>query len=143
MRRELRHPGGRVVYKDEPRPENSSSWEGEMQSSWGQRASCGSDSLLFLFPQFCLSPDAGRGANAGLWCSPSPPSPSLRETVGGLWLSLPVHGLTPGPFPQHGSSSPQPGNPTSCCPPPEGLGEHKVGRGSDPGRKGPLPSTEM
>ena len=74
---------------------------------------------------------------------PPPPSPSLRETVGGLWLSLPVHGLTPGPFPQHGSSSPQPGNPTSCCPPPKGLGEHKVGQGSDPGRKGPLPSAEM
>lgn len=75
---------------------------------------------------------------SGVHPSPFPPGPFLGETVGGLWLSLPVHGLTPGPFPQHGSSSPQPGNPTSHCPPPKRLGGAKVGQGSDPGRKGPL-----
>lgn len=103
-----------------------------------QEPYCASDSLLFLFPQFCLSPDAGRGANTGL-VSKTPP----RSLLGSQWGPLavtPCAWSNPRPLPQHGSSSPQPGNPTSYCPPPEELGEHQVGQGSDPGRKGqPLP----
>lgn len=60
-----------------------------------------SDSHLFLFlsPQFCLSPDAGQGAAAGLWCPPSPKSLPWGDSSGPL-LSPPVHGLTPGPLPR-------------------------------------------
>lgn len=61
--------------------------------------------------------------------------PSLGASGGPLAVT-PCAWSNPRPLTQHGSSSPQPGNPTSYCPPPEGLGEHKVGQGSNPGRKG-------
>lgn len=80
-------PSGRVVCKEGPRSGSSSSWQGRCRSSCG-RASCGSDSRLFLFPQFCLSPDAGRGANAGLWCPPPGPKfPPLGDSGGPLTVT--------------------------------------------------------
>lgn len=113
---------------------------GICSSSCGQRASCGSDSRLFLFPQFCLSPDAGRGANAGLWCPPSPlPPRSLpRGDSGGTLAVTPCAWSDPRPFPSARFFLSPAGNPTSHCPPPKRLGEAQVGQGSDPGRKGPL-----
>lgn len=107
-------------------------WEQPWAAGW-----LPSDSCLFLFPQFCLSPDAGRRATASLWCPPSPARLLPGGTVGGLWLSLPVHGLTPGPSP--GTVPPSARDSDSSCPPPTGLGAHKVGQSRDPGRKGPLP----
>lgn len=103
-------------------------WERPWAAGW-----LPSDSRLFLFPQFCLLPDAGRGATASLRCPPSPARLLPGGTVGGLWLSLPVHGLTPGPFP--GTVPPSAWD----IHPPTGLGAHKVGQSRDPGRKGPLP----
>lgn len=127
------------MYREAPRPGGRGSWQGRCRSTCGQGPYCGSDSRLFLFPQFCLSPDARRGANTGLWC-PHPPPSSVLGSQGGALAVTPCAWSNPRPLIQHGSSSPQPGNPTSYCPPPEKLGEHKVGQGSDPGRKGqPLP----
>ena len=63
-----------------------------------------SDSSLFLFPQFCLSPDAGRGASACLRCPPSPARPLPRGDSGGPLAVTPCAWSDPRSLPRHGSS---------------------------------------
>ena len=75
--------------------------------AWEQLWAAGwlpSDSSLFLFPQFCLSPDAGRGASAGLRCPPSPARPLPRGDSGGPLAVTPCAWSDPRSLPRHSSS---------------------------------------
>lgn len=106
----------------------------QCRSSCGQGPYCGFNSCLFYSPSpvSCVMLEEEPTPASGVH-----PPPPLGGSGGPLAVT-PCAWSDPRPLPQHGSSSPQPGNLTSYCP--KGLGEHKVGQGRDPGRKGwPLP----
>ena len=65
---------------------------------------------------------------------PPPPGPSLGGTVGGPWLSLPVHGLTQVPPPAQ--FLPQPGTPAPHVRPPWGWGRTRWDRAETLGGRG-------
>lgn len=65
---------------------------------------------------------------------PPSPGPSLGGTVGGPWLSLPVHGLTPGPSP--GTVPPSAGTPAPHVRPPRGWGCTRQDRAETLGGRG-------
>lgn len=70
---------------------------------------------------------------------PTPASPSLGRKKWGIWLSLPVHGLTPGLFPS--TVLPLPGLGSLLTVHLPGYWGTQVGQGSDPGTKGPFQPT--
>lgn len=66
-----------------------------------------------------------------------PPPQSLPQgDIGGPLAVTPCAWSDPRPLPQHGSSPPQPGNPTSHRPPPKGLRGAQGGTGQRPWEEG-------
>uniref|UniRef100_A0A8C6D6A5 Protein phosphatase 2 scaffold subunit Aalpha n=1 Tax=Moschus moschiferus TaxID=68415 RepID=A0A8C6D6A5_MOSMO len=103
-------------------------WERPWAAGWPS-----SDARLFLFPQFCLSPDAEEEPPPASGVRPPPPGPSL----GGQWGPLavtPCAWSDPRSLSRHGSSlSPGLRLLTST---PTGLGARRAGRSRAPGGRG-------
>ena len=105
-------------------------WEQPWAAGW-----LPSDSCLFLFPQFCLSPDAGRRATASLRCPPSPARLLPGGDSGGPLAVTPCAWSDPRSLPP-ARFLPQPGTLTPHVHSPRGWGRTRWDRAETLGGRG-------